>query len=109
MVGIVMQKKAVKKQGRQGDVFLTRVKELPANVVPKDQILAYGEATGHKHMLCGAEVYIDQATDTQYAVLKQETVLKHDEHGAIKFAPGVYKVAIQREFDLVEGVRRVAD
>jgi hypothetical protein len=97
---------------RQGDVLLRQVSELPKGVKRKgDKVLAYGEATGHKHQLTSeyADLYID-VDGRQYAFLVETSTLEHEEHANIDVPEGVYEVVIQREFDLMQNrVRRVID
>lgn len=92
---------------RQGDVFLLKVDRLPANIKRKDNILAYGETTGHKHQVVGASVLTDG--NTQYVEVAAEAELVHDEHAPHKLSKGVYKVVLQRELDLLGEIRQVMD
>lgn len=76
--------------------------------------LALGEHTGHKHVITVAdpnsmEIYQDGAT--YFITLKTEAQVKHNQHGTITLAPGVYKMGNEREIDwFAEGVeRRVID
>jgi len=98
-------------QLRQGDVFLEKISALPAGVKKKDNVLAFGETTGHSHKFpdqkC-AQVYADESSN-QFVEVTEKTMLVHDEHTNHTVEPGIYKVTIQREFDLVEGVRKVSD
>ena len=95
---------------RQGDVLLIPIKELPKGLKEKDKILAYGEATGHKHQFIEATAKVfDNGTGQQYVMLKQKSVLQHEEHSSITIPKGEYKVVLQREQDIVEGVRQVMD
>ena len=96
---------------RQGDVLLKQIKELPKGVRPKEvKVLAYGEFTGHKHQFLGpfSELYID-IEGNQYVYLGQDSLLAHEEHANMMIPEGIYEVIIQREFDLLEGTRQVAD
>jgi len=96
---------------RQGDVLLEKVDELPKEAkVKDDKILAYGEVTGHHHRFEAPQVtcYTTEG-DTQYAVLDQEATLLHEEHENLQIPKGIYKVKIQREFDLMTGIRQVYD
>lgn len=124
---------------RQGDVILI---ERP-DVNPKDLkecqhkeglILAYGEVTGHKHMIQGMARFLcpsflpaenletfantgelpkDLRTDKQpplYLAVDNDTQLLHEEHAPIEVkGDKVYEVRRQREYDITEGYRRVAD
>ena len=97
---------------RQGDVLLRQVKELPKTAKRKgDKVLAYGEATGHKHQFTSefAELYVDVG-GKQYAFLIERAVLEHEEHANIEVPEGTYEVVIQREFDPMQNwVRPVLD
>lgn len=93
---------------RQGDVLLKKIEKIPSNTKKKDLVLAYGEVTGHKHVLQDGNVYIDD-NGTQYVQLAQDTMLCHEEHNNILIPTGTYQVILQREYDIVSGVRAVLD
>ena len=96
---------------RQGDVLLKQIEKLPKGVRHKgDKVLAYGEVTGHKHQFLStfSELYIDM-DGNQYVYLVQDSLLAHEEHANMTIPKGIYEVVIQREFDLLEGTRQVAD
>lgn len=106
--------KIEKKNIRQGDVFLLRIGQLPKDLRQKDNILARGEVTGHKHQIIGAAVLTDGST--QYVDVENEAELVHEEHAAHKLQKGVYRVIIQREINLtalvqhqVSQIRQVVD
>lgn len=124
------------KHYRQGDVMLVKVKDLPAkqgdssgfyrDTVPVgmdgDVVLAYGESTGHAHVLDHEKVEAWVTTASKEAPTKavwdaaadrfirvmEATSLKHlnlldggkptGEHADIPLDPGVYKVVRQREW-----------
>ena len=106
-------------QFRQGDVFLRKVKEVPADAVvteKKDQfgnkriVLAYGEVTGHAHAihdLDAVDVFV-KGDGTMYLSVKTPADLKHEEHGTITLPPGNYERVIQREYS-PEEIRNVTD
>ena len=112
---------------RQGDVLLVKVKELPKkrgffSIVREytgDVVLAYGEATGHAHILDKDKVKAFVQTDEKptkgvwdqsaerFIQVLEKTNLKHrhlptgeatGEHADIELDPGVYKVVRQREW-----------
>jgi len=92
----------------QGDVFLTRIPALPRGCKRKDNVLAHGETTGHKHQVVGkAQVY--ELEGKQYVEVHEQSVLQHEEHNHQQLMPGIYEVELQREFDLVQGIRQVMD
>jgi len=119
---------------RQGDVLLIPVSEIPADLKsskPKKVILAYGEVSGHHHRfengnvisfykegdkevgaqpIAGGGRLRGSATPVEFIrVLAAGAGLVHEEHSTINVAPGSYKIVRQREFDMMEGVRSVAD
>lgn len=99
---------------RQGEVLLQKIleTELPKNLKQKDNVLAHGSATGHSHILdVNAKVEIDSETQTQYVtVTGAASSLTHEEHTAIPIPRGVYKVTLQREYDVLrDEVRLVRD
>lgn len=119
-------------QFRQGDVLLVQVKEIPTDLKSDHRakcILAYGEVSGHHHRFEGGKVTAffkegdtgepisggtsmlrGSATEVAYiSVPKGGADLVHEEHDAISVAPGKYEIRRQREFDMLAGVRRVAD
>jgi hypothetical protein len=100
----------IKGQIRQGDVLLTPIDKLPENLKEKDNILAYGEVTGHKHQLVGTQVQVF-ADDrrNQFAEVKEKSILRHEEHGWVDVVEGIKSVRIQREEDIIEGIKQVLD
>lgn len=117
-------------QYRQGDVLLVKVDAVPFGLksrVGGKVILAYGEVSGHHHRFdCGKVTAFykegdDSAmgggatlrgtrTDVEFiSVPKDGAALVHEEHDAINLNEGSYRVIRQREYDMMEGVRRVSD
>ena len=87
-------------------------------------ILAFGEATGHKHQVNMADMmkeagvtlhmsYNGKAGEdvpSAFEVRNETVTLKHEEHNPIEIPPGKYVVRIVREFDHIAGrARYVAD
>jgi hypothetical protein len=93
-------------QLRQGDVFLRKIDKIPENAKEKDNILAQGETTGHKHKIINGKVF--SANNQQYVLAEQKTELAHEEHGEIEIPEGSYEVKIQREYNPIEN-RQVMD
>lgn len=95
---------------RQGDILLVKIGGIPQGLLPKDRVLANGETTGHKHQFLSEQALVFQDRNgQQFAKLKQECELIHEEHEAIRIPPGTYRVIRQIEFDIVEGIRQVVD
>lgn len=104
------QKKMNKINGqyRQGDVLIEEA-SIPENVVKEDGrngvILAYGEATGHSHVLEeeAGEIYLTStpAKDLDIKFLKVRESNKrivHQEHSPIPTKKRGYKITRQREY-----------
>lgn len=95
---------------RQGDVLLKRVDTVNGTKTQQgSKVLAYGEVTGHKHVLSGKGVQFFQKNSQVLVSVPDFAELVHEEHEKLTIPKGKYEVVIQREFDLVEGVREVVD
>lgn len=94
---------------RQGDILLIPAEKIPFGLTQKNNILAYGEVTGHSHKLVGkAMVWVD-TKGNQYVQAEQDCSLEHEEHETLQVEKGQYQVIIQREYSVLEGVRQVSD
>ncbi len=96
---------------RQGDVLLRRIEKVAGKPTDSgEKVLALGETTGHKHILRGNGVQFFASASGQVQVQVTDTAeLVHEEHARIEIPKGSYEVVLQREFDLLDGVRQVAD
>lgn len=118
------------KQFRQGDVLIIPVSEIPSGFKSRKEkkvILAYGEVTGHHHRfenervtaffkegdsltMSGGTALRGSRTDVEFiSVPKDGADLVHEEHDTISVDEGDYRIVRQREFSVLEGIRRVAD
>jgi len=102
--------------GFHGDVIVYKENSLPKDFdqmkVIKENILAYGEHTGHCHKLFGENIDLRECpkTKTKYLRLVDEVTLKHQEHAPVVLPPGTYRIGIQKEYDHFEEItREVAD
>jgi hypothetical protein len=124
----------IEKTARQGDVVLVRVDELPEGLIAtkRDKIgrivLAHGERSGHGHAIrdpfvCGFRLATtgDDPTGVSGGVDYIEVggsspaTLNHEyesgqmaEHEPISLPPGVYRIALQREYT-PQAIVRAAD
>ena len=109
---------------RHGDVLLKKISEIPnkeAMKVKADNILEYGEVSGHSHQLTGdaraITVYSDPNTqqtadyvEIDATQLVNPVELVHEEHNTIQLDPGLYEVVRQRELNPYDdAVRKVQD
>lgn len=95
---------------RQGDIVLKKVNSLPEGLKKQtNNILAYGEVTGHKHQFVSDMVitYADEL-DNKYVKVLSVVPLQHEEHKWIDIEEGTYEVVRQREYDPKEN-RLVVD
>ena len=103
-----------------GDMFLRRIDEadLPASVMERlgggepRAVLAYGEKTGHAHVLT-SERPIGLVRDSDmvaYVLLRDAGLLTHEEHGVVTHVPpGYYHVPTERDYDPLLYERQVID
>ncbi len=115
-------------QARQGDVFLVRIDAREVTALrevedrdPRGVVLALGEATGHVHVVVGESVALFEgqlqrevgrpaqlprharlegppAPVHRFLRVAAPAVLRHEEHGPVALAPGLYRVVRQREY-----------
>ena len=84
---------------RQGDLLIIKVNNIPAGASKRDtRVLAEGEATGHMHELDLGEVYEKEGVLYFKVPEGKPATLNHQEHKAVTFEPGEYKVIRQREY-----------
>ena len=92
---------------RQGDVLIRQIKEIPKKSKKLNhRILAYGEATGHKHELITGDLY--DADGVLFFSIAAETDLIHQEHEPITIPAGDYEAVRQKEYS-PERIRYVRD
>lgn len=105
-------------QARQGDIFFKTVKNVPENLKKKtDNILAYGEVTGHSHKIMSPSIsemesFVDENGDIYVLSPNSEIRIGHDEHDVIVLPQNEWIcVSRQREYDplAAEKERKVAD
>lgn len=106
-------------QARQGDIFFKTVDNIPQKQLKKktDNILAYGEVTGHSHKIMSPAIadmqsFVDKNGDIYVLSEHEDIKIGHDEHDTITLPKGKWIcVTRQREFDplAAEKERRVAD
>jgi hypothetical protein len=104
---------------RQGDVLVVPIQEpeLPTDLIPAPRdrsgrlVLAYGEATGHAHVVSGDGLRLMCRPDDPQAlflIVAANGRVTHEEHGAIGLPAGYYRVVRQREY-LPGSIRPVLD
>jgi hypothetical protein len=114
----------IKTTARQGDVVLVRVDSLPDGLLPTERdkagriVLAHGEKSGHGHAIrdphvcsfrlattaedptgvSGGVDYIEVGGSGPATLSHEYIGGQMAEHEAITLPPGVYRVALQREY-----------
>lgn len=107
---------------RQGDVLMRRIEKVNGKEVAKGKYtLAFGEVTGHHHDIVGDCVVFKNGETVQDSLVGEGNgqlvievgnngaTLTHQEHDHLQIPKGVYEVVLQREYDVVEGIRQVLD
>ena len=117
-------------KGHQGDVQFRMIETLPAATRIENSPLAYGEITGHVHILTG-DVEMYESEGKRYAkVGEKQARLQHilegsmrdsacmtevkelpvADHKSILLSPGVYEFGIQKEYNPFEQIfKQVVD
>lgn len=99
-------------QIRQGDVLVENIAKPTQKLKKLNKItLAYGEKTGHAHVIesQSARAHIDQdGLATEFEIREAVALLKHDEHRAAPIKKSVKTVIHQSEYSPAE-IRRVED
>lgn len=94
---------------RQGDILLKKINKIEGRKIgDKKRVLAYGEKTGHSHIMQGDVTFYENNGQTLCQVHSNAELI-HQEHNRIDIPKGEYLVIRQREFDVVEGIRTVSD
>lgn len=103
---------------RHGDVSLIpqeEIKKLKEVYKGNSYVLAYGEQTGHKHLLetkeaAGIAILQDEATGKFYLKVNAPASLSHEEHKTQEVQQGFYLISNEREYDYFSlATRRVVD
>lgn len=92
------------KNYRHGDVNISKVDSLEGFSPRKNNVLAYGEVTGHSHKVLPktkddvVEVYENEKGELAFKV-KGIAVVTHEEHKTIEIGEGLYLINNEREYD----------
>lgn len=111
--------KKMKLRGRQGDVWIEKVRPdtaseaglKPINRDGDGLILAHGEVTGHTHSIAWNCLGVALESDTgeiYFSVTGSNSLVVHNTHDPIKIERGHYKSWKQQEYS-PEEIRTVAD
>jgi hypothetical protein len=100
----------MKKIIRHGDVIVEKFKgSFEGKEVTHNGsfVLAYGETTGHKHLLTCERMMIKQDINGRYFLhLETEGRLSHEEHKTLTIPAGDYLVGAEQEMDWFQKVAR---
>lgn len=90
--------------------MLKPIEKASGKLLGKDSfVLEHGLSTGHNHVLKGKGLKVFQKGEEKLITLPTGGVLVHEEHAHLKIKAGSYLFIKQREFDLLEGIRKVSD
>ncbi len=100
---LTMDTDALPRHVRQGDVLLVETDDLPEAATPIKRergriVLAYGEVTGHAHVVRSASATLVRHDDERYLRAIAPVVIEHEEHAPIHLPAGDWRVVIQREY-----------
>lgn len=102
-------KKLAKNTAQQGDICLRKLASMPdgeqKSVGKKRLILAHGES-GHSHVLEDEDAELIQIGERMLLKLAKSATVKHQEHGPIRLAPGIWEVGRVKEFDWISKLER---
>lgn len=124
--------KTCNKLAFQGDIALLAIGKLPEGCVKVTQklnssdreaygyhaekglVLAQGESRNHYHAFRETdkvEMFELVANDNKrlFLVVREDTILSHEEHDPIKFPANVYELGFQYEYNFESEIQRVAD
>jgi len=111
---------------RQGDITLSPIKKLPddCHVSSNGNVIAFGETSGHRHWIDTPDKVVYEDLDGNlYIELIEDAVLVHsgpdlrapvslqearkkDLHMPLKIKKGIYRYAIEKDYDPYEKVSR---
>lgn len=98
------------KQIRQGDVLFEKINAFPKGIKEKNKTIALGEATRHSHRFESENVLVfEDSNKQQFVDIREDSEIIHEEHENILIPKGKWKVVLQQEYDLTDGVRNVLD
>lgn len=94
----------MKQTYRHGDLFFSSIKKIEGEEIKHDGkfVLAYGEHSGHKHVITATKgtVRIFKDLTGQYCIdVSDEAEMTHEEHKTITIKKGTYKINNEREYD----------
>lgn len=94
---------------RQGDVLIKDIDRLPDGLKKQaDDVLVYGESTGHAHRLKGGSVFLDKK-GAMFLMIADKGFVVHEEHKPITLKKGAYAVIRQREYTMDNMTKLVVD
>jgi hypothetical protein len=101
--------KTAKTTAQQGDVLLRKLASMPdglsQSVAKLRCVLAHGES-GHSHVVESNDAELIQIGERMLLKLDKAATVKHEEHGPIRLAPGIWEIGRVREFDWFSKMER---
>lgn len=98
---------------RHGDLNFDLIKKIPKEAKEtKDMVLAYGEHTGHCHLLTPikGKLKVFNIPSGKVIDVEEEAEVTHQEHKPIRFTRGKYRMWYEQEYDpFQKEIERVQD
>lgn len=95
-----MKTKIVKNRGQQGDIIMRRLSKMPQGerkLVARGRcVVAHGES-GHSHVVEQDDAELIEIGGKMLLVLETAADMKHEEHRAETYAPGIWEIGQVRE------------
>ena len=91
---------------------MKKVERLPDGLKKaENNVLAYGEVTGHKHLLKSSQICVfENANKQKFIDARQDLELVHEEHDPLLIKKGLYVVVHEQEYNpFDEAIRQVMD
>lgn len=107
-------KPIAKQNAQQGDVLLRKLHTVPegeSKTLGRLRcVLAYGEHTGHQHVVESDDAELIQIGERMLLKLTKQATVVHPEHKPITLSPGIWEVGRVKEYDWFQHMeRQVAD
>jgi len=96
---------------RQGDLLFIKIDTVPEyqqEQITNDNVILFGEVTGHAHRL-EKGIVIKKWRDEIYLILTEPSRVVHEEHAPIDLDTGTYSVIRQREYISPDEERTIYD
>lgn len=105
-------KASIKSNGsRNGDLRIKPIDSFPTGLKKStENVLAYGEATNHAHVLVGAAQVYNGEGDKTYFEVTGDCQVTHEDHKPYPLPVGKFEIVNEREYEpFTEAIKKVQD